>query len=115
MRTIQQIRRFFKNTIRKVRSLRKLSKNAFRTTVKRTADFWLQEVPQKGIEHRVFCDLGGSWSMGSKVVAQATLEAPKKVPQPPIGFQKTLKCLPDLLENIVSNFKRLLDFIRNTC
>ena len=53
--------------------------------------------------------------MGSKVVPRATLEAPKRVPQPPIGHQKASKCLPDSLENIVSNFKRLLDFMRNFC
>ena len=53
--------------------------------------------------------------MGSKVVPRATLEAPKRVPQLLIGHQKASKCLPDLLENIVSNFKRLLDFIRNSC
>ena len=62
-----------------------------------------------------FDDLGGSWPMTSKVVPRVTLEAPKRVPQPPIGHQKASKCLPDLLENIVSNFKRLLDFIRNSC
>ena len=53
--------------------------------------------------------------MGSKVVPRATLEAPKRVPQLPLGHQKASKWLPDLLENIVSNFKRLLDFIRNFC
>ena len=53
--------------------------------------------------------------MGSKVVPRATLEVPKRVPQLPLGHQKALKWLPDLLENIVSNFKRLFDFIRNSC
>ena len=53
--------------------------------------------------------------MGSKVVTRVTLEAPKRVPLAPIGHRKASKCLPDLLENIVSNFKRLLDFIRNSC
>ena len=53
--------------------------------------------------------------MGSKLVSWVALEAPKRVPVPPIGHQKASKCLPDLLENIVSNFKRLLDFIRNSC
>ena len=68
------------------------------------------------IKNSVFLDdLGGSWPMGSKVVTRATLEAPKRLPQPPIGHQKASKCLPDLLENIVSNFKRLLDFMRNSC
>ena len=53
--------------------------------------------------------------MGSKVVPRATLEAPKRVPQLLIGYQKASKCLLDLLENIVSNFKMLFDFIRNSC
>ena len=53
--------------------------------------------------------------MGSKVVPRATLEVPKRVPQLALGHQKASKWLPDLLENIVSNFKRLLDFIRNFC
>ena len=53
--------------------------------------------------------------MGSQVVPRATLEAPKRVPQPPIGHQKASKCLPDLMENIVSNCKGLLDFIRISC
>ena len=53
--------------------------------------------------------------MGSKVVPRVALEACKRVPLAPIGHRKVIKCLSDLLENIVSNFKRLLDFIRNSC
>ena len=62
-----------------------------------------------------FDDLGGSWPMGSQVVPRVTLEAPKRVPLAPIGHRKASKCLPDLLENIVSNCKGLLDSIRISC
>ena len=60
-------------------------------------------------------DLGSSWPLGSKVVPYATLEAPKRVPLAPIWHRKASKCLPDLMENIVSNCKGLLDFIRISC
>ena len=76
----------------------------------------LGKVPQNEVRKcDYFYDLRGSWSMGSKVVPRATLEAPKRVPLAPIWHRKASKCLPDLMENIVSNCKGLLDFIRISC
>ena len=50
-----------------------------------------------------FDDLGGSWPMGSQVVARIIREAAKREPM------AAKRAVP-----IVSNMKGLLDFIRNS-